>query len=231
LTFRFTHYGRRELIAATLIYAVLAAIGAQLAARYSPWFWTMGIIAGIGWLWVLAFFRDPDRAAPAGPGLFVSPADGRVADITPLGPDSPLGCPGAQIGVFMNVLNVHVNRAPCDGRIEDIVHRPGAFLDVRTNEAILRNESATITLSHAYDGRRHPVIVRQVAGLVARRIVTDLKVGQTVHRGERIGMIKFGSRLELLIPNELLGEIRVQVGQRVRGGLTVLVAAGPLENQ
>ena len=223
--FRLTHYGRRELFLATLAYAAVAALGTYLGRNYSPWFLAIGFIAGVVWVWVLAFFRDPDRNTPQEPGLFISPADGRVADITPLGPDSALGRDGVQVGVFMNVMNVHVNRAPCDGRVETVIHRRGTFMDVRGAEAVLSNEAATITMTHTHQGRPHTVIVRQIAGLVARRIVTDLQIGQQVRRGQRIGMIKFGSRLELLVPAELLGEVRVKVGQRVRAGQTVLVAA------
>jgi phosphatidylserine decarboxylase len=177
------------------------------------------------WLWVVWFFRDPDRPAPAEEGVFLSPADGVVTDVTAVGPDGELGTDGVKVGVFMSLFNVHVNRAPCDGRVVSIEHRRGIFLDARDSEAGLRNESAAIRLAHDAGGRSHPIVVRQVAGLIARRIITDLAEGQTVRRGERIGMIKFGSRLELLVPRELVGEVRVAVGDKAVAGRTVLVAA------
>ena len=190
-------------------------------------YWPAAPAALLAWALVACFFRDPSRRTPSQPGVCVSPADGRVSDITPLGPDSLLGRDGVQVGVFMSLFDVHVNRSPCDGRVERIEHREGVFLDARDPAASERNESATIFLKTDFGGKSLPVIVRQVAGLVARRIVTDLTDSQTVRRGQRIGMIKFGSRLEVLAPRELAGEVRVRVGQKVRAGQTVLVAAEP----
>jgi len=187
--------------------------------------WAFGLIsllALIVWGWVLWFFRDPTRTTPTGDGLFISPADGIVADITPLGPESKLAKNGVQIGIFMNVFNVHVNRIPCDGQIEEITYQKGAFLDVRDPNASERNESATIRMTHTHKGQKYTVIVRQIAGLVARRIVTALEKGQTVTRGQRMGMIKFGSRLELLLPQELAGEICVSISAPVLAGETIL---------
>jgi phosphatidylserine decarboxylase len=170
----------------------------------------------------LWFFRDPDRVVPQGPGLFVSPADGTVSDITQIGPESELGRPGVQVGIFMSVFSVHVNRAPCDGAVEFVTHKAGAFLDARDPAASCRNESATIALCYQSDGQAYRVIMRQVAGLIARRIVTDLAKGASVSRGQRVGMIKFGSRCELLLPAELAGRVLVKVGQQVSAGSTVL---------
>ncbi|HUS91040.1 MAG TPA: phosphatidylserine decarboxylase [Phycisphaerae bacterium] len=223
--FRLTRYGRREWRAATAVAAGGCALLAVAAWRLGP-LWLVPVAAIVpAWLWATWFFRDPDRQVPGEPGLFVSPADGVVADVTPLGPDSALGTDGTQIGVFMSIFSVHVNRMPCDATVVAVQHRPGAFLDVRKPQAALRNESTTIRLTVAHGGREHPVIVRQVAGLVARRIVTDLVPGSAVRRGQRFGMIKFGSRLELLVPRELVGEVRVAVGDRAVAGRTVLLAA------
>jgi len=223
--FRLTRYGRREVIVATLVAAGLLAMVAYAAWRFSPWVALAAAAPVFAWVWVLWFFRDPDRPVPPGDGLFVSPADGRVADITRVGPEGPLGREGVQIGIFMNVFDVHVNRAPCDARVEKIVRVSGAFLDARDPAAAQRNESATITMTHTRDGRDYPVVVRQIAGLIARRIVTRLCPRQSVRRGERIGMIKFGSRVELLVPTAVADEVRVAVGRRVRAGQTVLLAA------
>lgn len=224
-TFTLARYGRREWIASAVIAVGLLDIIGVLAWVYTPW-----LAAAAGpvlalWGWTIWFFRDPERDVPGEPGVFVSSADGVVADITPVAPDEALGVEGTRIGVFMSIFNVHVNRAPCDGRIEAVEHRDGAFLDVRKPEAAFKNESATIRMTHRCGGREHPVVVRQIAGLVARRIVTDLAKGRDVRRGQRIGMIKFGSRLELLLPRPLVGEVRVAVGQKVFAGRTVLVAA------
>ncbi len=217
------------MIAATIIAVGLCALTAMAATRYSPLFWPMKAAVILIWLWVLWFFRDPQRQTPTEGGLFISPADGRVADITPLGADGPLGREAVQIGIFMNVFSVHVNRTPCAGRVESVEHLDGAFMDIRKAEAILKNESTTIRMMHHYDGCDYPIIVRQVAGLVARRIVTDLSPGQSLERGERIGMIKFGSRLEIVVPVELVGEVCVQVGQRAWAGRTILISTNNSE--
>jgi phosphatidylserine decarboxylase len=220
-----TTCGRREWIACSAIFAGLLGAIAALAWVYTPWLAPAAVPVLAAWGWAMWFFRDPDRLVPDEPGVFVSSADGIVADITPVGPGEALGVEGTRIGVFMNIFNVHVNRVPCDAQVVSIDHQPGVFLDVRKPEAAFRNESATIRLSVTHGGRQHAVLVRQVAGLVARRIVTDLSPGQQVHRGQRMGMIKFGSRLELWVPVELVGDIRVSVGDPAVAGQTVLVAA------
>ena len=149
-----------------------------------------------------------------------------MSDITQVGPESELGRPGVQIGVFMSVFSVHVNRSPCDGAVEFVTHRAGAFLDARDPAASCRNESTTIALCYQSDGQAYRVVMRQVAGLIARRIVTDLAKGTNVSRGQRVGMIKFGSRCELLLPAELADRVLVRVGQKVRAGSTVLAEQG-----
>lgn len=206
----------------TLLAAAATAALLWAAMAVSVWFWIpLGLVLVV-YGWVLWFFRDPQRTPPEGDGLFVSPADGVVSDVTPLGPDSPLGCDGLRIGIFMNVFNVHVNRAPCDGEVKAVTHNPGAFLDARNPDASERNESASIYLSHKRNGREYTIIVRQVAGLIARRIVTKVSPGDALQRGERFGMIKWGSRLEVLLPKELQGEVCVKPGQRTVAGETVI---------
>jgi len=222
--YRLAQYGRREAAVASAVLWLLTAAAVWAAMALSLWFIAAAAVAMALWVWVMAFFRDPTRRVPAGEGLFVSPADGTVTDITNVGPESVLGRSGVRIGIFMNVFNVHVNRAPCDGVVRSVAHHSGEFLDARDPNASDRNEAATIQLTHTAGGRDYPVVVRQIAGLIARRIVTDLATGQCVRRGERIGMIKFGSRLELLVGDELAGEIRVRLGDSVRAGQTVLVA-------
>lgn len=228
-----TKYGRREIAAASGIVACIVAcilIGSH--ALGISWLWPVVACALLLDLhvFVLLFFRDPDRTPPEG-AILVSPADGVVTDITPVGADSELGCDGTRVGVFMSVFNVHVNRAPCDGEVTDITHNPGAFLDVRKPEAAYRNESATVKLVRRADGTEHTILVRQIAGLVARRIVTDLSPGQQVAIGERIGMIKFGSRLEVFWPRELSGQVCVSVGQKALAGETVVLGSREVSSQ
>ena len=213
-----TKYGLREVAISLLL---LGAAGAALARLW----WPAAVPLALPAAWVVWFFRDPGRQGPAGEGLFLSPADGRVSDVTHVGADSVLGREGTRIGIFMSIFDVHVNRAPEAGRVVRIDYRRGAFLDARDADAAERNESATIHVTCTRAGRTYPMIVRQVAGLIARRIVTDLAEGRVLRRGERIGMVKFGSRVELILPKELCGEVRVAPGRRVRAGVTVLVAA------
>lgn len=220
-----TQYGRRELILATVCFATACAATVWLAAAVSWWIAPAAVLPAAVYAWVLAFFRDPDFQVAEGPGLMVAPADGRVTDITNIGAESELGRQGIRVGIFMSIFNVHVNCSPVAGVVESIEHRAGAFLDARAPRASQRNESATIRLRYRHGGGQFPVVVRQIAGMIARRIVTDLREGQTVERGQRIGMIKFGSRLELLVPQELVGQVRVEVGRAVRLGDTVLVEA------
>ncbi len=221
----FTRYGTRQLLLGTGVLVGLCAAVTVAAATVSWWFLTLTTPFLLVWVWLGWFFRDPDRRAPSGEGLFVSPADGRVSDITNLGADSELQREGVRIGIFMSIFNVHVNRSPCGGVVESVAHRDGAFLDARDPAAGERNESTTIRLRYNHNGQELPVVVRQIAGLIARRIVTDLTRGQHIECGQRIGMIKFGSRLELLVPRELLGDICVKIADHVKAGETVLVSA------
>ena len=214
-------YGRRELILATVLLAALAAVGGML-------FRPAALLPAAVWVYVLSFFRDPPRRPELPTGL-LSPADGVVTDISPVGPDSGLGVAATRIGVFMSVFNCHVNRSPCRGTVVRVDHHGGGFVDARRPDASETNESATVLLDCPDGDRTFPVAIRQVAGLVARRIVTDVRIGQVLGRGERIGMIKFGYRVELLVPEDRLGAIAVRVGQKVKAGRTVLVAAGTQE--
>ncbi len=224
LAFPLTRYGRREWLGATGLAALGCAALIVMGALMS-WLCLLPLpLIVIVWVWVVWFFRDPERTPPDEPGTFLSPADGTVADISPVDADSDLGTEGLRIGIFMSIFNVHVNRAPCDGRVAAIDRSEGGYADARTPEAAASNQSTTIHLACDHGGREVPVIVRQIAGLVARRIVTDLIRGQEVKRGRRIGMIKFGSRLELIVPEALARDVRVAVGDRTIAGETVLLA-------
>lgn len=185
----------------------------------------LAFIFAVGWLWVtalillillLGFFRDPARRVPRIHGAVVSPADGLVDSIwTNEDPEAgPVG--GPVIGIFLSVLDVHINRAPYAGEVEAIHYHPGKFGNAMAAASSKDNESNWIFMR---DGR-YRFTVRQVAGLIARRIVCRVKPEQQVRRGERIGMIRFGSRTELYLPAE--ARLQVEKGQKVKGGLTVL---------
>jgi len=199
LAFRITQYGRREVALGSLLAWTTAAAAAWAALRLCWAFWAVAaVVAALG-LWLVWFFRDPDRTPPAEAGVLLSPADGRVADVTPIGEEGPLGRPAVRVGIFMNVFNVHVNRSPAAAAVQRVEHRDGVFLDARDPHAAERNESTTVHLIRSVGGAEPPVIVRQIAGLIARRIVTDVVEGQRLAAGQRLGMIKFGSRVDLLV--------------------------------
>lgn len=170
---------------------------------------------------MLYFFRDPERAVPQGVDLFVAPADGRVILIRDVFEDKYLKSDMKEISIFMSPLNVHVNRAPCDGTVRTVRHTKGVFLAAYRDEASVRNENVEMLLDTKYGG----VIVRQVAGFVARRAVCRKKVGDVLKRGERYGVIKFSSRLDVYLPKD--ADIKVQLNQTVKAGETVIAEIAP----
>ena len=157
----------------------------------------------------------------------VSPADGTVSDITEL-PSYDLldNQPALRIGIFLSVFNVHINRSPCDGKVLKVIYKKGKFINAMShNKASEENESNTVVVAEPDTGR--PIaVVKQIVGLIARRIIFDAKEGDTLKRGDRIGMIKFGSRTELYVPKALDPQVKVQVGQTVRGGADILIVLG-----
>lgn len=165
------------------------------------------------------FFRDPERLVPEGKGFFVTPADGRIIVIREVRETRYLNADVVQISIFMSPLNVHVNRAPCDGRVKKVVHNKGRFLAAYKDEASLRNENIEMVLETAYGD----ILVRQVAGFVARRAVCRKKEGDVLLCGERYGMIKFSSRLDVYLPKG--SEIKVKMDEKVRAGESVLAKA------
>jgi phosphatidylserine decarboxylase len=165
---------------------------------------------------MLNFFRDPERKVPVDPRLVLSPADGHVVKVVDVPADGPLGRPGKQVSIFLSVFDVHVNRSPIAGRITEVKYNPGAFLPAFDDKASLKNEQNRVTVENG----DFKVVFTQIAGLIARRIVFKKKVGDEVGQGERVGMIRFGSRTDVFVPSEVV--IDVKVGQYVRGGLTVI---------
>ncbi len=183
-----------------------------LLALLLRWNWTGGILVFLG-AFVLYFFRDPERVAPADPSAVVSPADGRVMEIV----DEPLGSrPGRRVSIFLSVWDVHVNRAPLAGRIGKVEHRPGRFHVAMRSRASAENEQNVIHLTT----ERGEIVLRQIAGWLARRVLCWKAEGDPVALGERVGMIRFGSRVDLWLPNE--AEILVRPGQHVAGGSSIL---------
>jgi phosphatidylserine decarboxylase len=192
------------------------AIGVGLAIVGALFSWiafaVLLVVAGL----VGAFFRDPDRKVPQGEGLVVSPADGKVVLIETTPEDHYAGAGRTQISIFLSILDVHVNRAPVAGTISGVDYHSGSFLPAFNDKASLRNEQNRVVLDHGAG----QVGVTQIAGIIARRIVFRPTVGDHLERGERLGLIRFGSRLDVFLPTG--NTVHATVGDKVRGGTSVL---------
>jgi phosphatidylserine decarboxylase len=167
-------------------------------------------------LFMLYFFRDPDRVIPGDPNVFVAPADGKVIVVRDFFEQRYLNAETKQVSIFMSPANVHVNRAPCDGRVKKVVHNKGCFFAAYKEEACIRNENIEMVLETQYGD----VLVRQVAGFLARRAVCRKKEGDALSRGERYGMIKFSSRLDIYLPKN--SKISVNIGDMIKAGETII---------
>ena len=188
----------------------------------------LGIIGSVlGWLWLVFlsvllvlfcvnFFRDPDRPVPAGDDVVVAAADGVVADIVEIEEDEVLKTRCKRVGIFLSVFDVHVNKAPIAGKVTYQQHHPGLYLDARNPECSVKNEA----LTWAIEGSKATLVIRQITGAIARRIVPWSKVGDTVEKGFRFGMIRFGSRTEVYLP--MTATVEVKVGDRVAGAQSVI---------
>jgi len=215
MTLPLTRHGWREMLIGTL---VLAAVAAGLSWLYRP----LALLVLPFLVFLFAFFRDPERQIPSDESSVVSPADGTVSDVTELEHDDLLGGPAVRIGIFLSVFNCHVNRAPCSGRVLETRYKKGKFINaMRHNSASSQNESNTIVLKEL-NGDKPVAVVKQIVGAIARRIVCTVKPNDAVERGQRIGMIKFGSRTELYLPKRLNPRVTVAVGAKVRGARDVV---------
>lgn len=208
-----TAYARLEI-------ALLITLGAALTAFVAVWAGWWALLPALLVLAVLSFYRDPPRRVPAGAELVLAPADGKIVEIT-RDAEGPDGSRVVRIMVFLSVLNVHINRSPCAGTVEAVDYRPGEFLNALRADADARNECNTLVLRPAAP-LPGPVRVRQIAGVLARRIVCTARPGDTLAAGQRYGMIKLGSRTEVCLPEDARWEVCVQVGQAVRAGSTIL---------
>jgi phosphatidylserine decarboxylase len=162
------------------------------------------------------FFRDPERSIPGGQDLFVAPADGKIIVIRDVRETRHLGAEMKQVSIFMSPFNVHVNRAPCDGRVKTVQHNMGSFFAAYKDEASIKNENIEMVLETEYGD----ILVRQVAGFLARRAVCRKKEGDALERGERYGVIKFSSRVDVYLPKDV--EVNVKINDNVKAGETVL---------
>ncbi|MBI5779098.1 MAG: phosphatidylserine decarboxylase family protein [Planctomycetes bacterium] len=177
------------------------------------------ILPALLFLFTLYFFRDPYRKIPEGDNLIVSPADGTIIEIADVNEDTFIKEPSVKVAIFLSVFNVHINRAPCDGKITLLDYRKGRFLVASEPEASSQNERNSIGITA---GHSLKILVRQIAGIIAQRIVCGLEMNQQVKRGDRIGMIKFGSRTEVYISKNKLERLEVKVNDKVKGGESII---------
>jgi phosphatidylserine decarboxylase len=202
----------QTLLEARWILLILASVG------MAAWFvsvWVSLVFLAL-FLFTIAFFRDPNRRVPADPNLIVAPADGRVSDIVELDEKEVLKTKTRRVGIFLSIFDVHTNRAPIAGRIVYRQHHEGLCLDARNPDCPEKNEAMT----WAFENSRRTIVVRQLTGAIARRIVAWSNVGDELKKGERFGMIRFGSRTELYLA--LDAEVLVKTGDQVFGGSTVI---------
>ncbi len=185
------------------------------------------VLAGLGWwvaaalwlpiaIWLLVFFRDPVRSGPRGADVIIAPADGKVVSVIPMHEPDVIGGTSTRISIFMNVFNVHVNRYPVDGPISFRRYRPGKFFNAADEKAALENEQSDVGITTAHG----PILTRQIAGLIARRIITDDAEGAMARQGERMGLIRFGSRVDVFVPPGV--EVLGKEGEMTTAGETVI---------
>ncbi len=190
-------------------------VGSRVAASVIAWLaaWPYAVPVVLLAAYFLWFFRDPERQIPTVPGAVVSPGDGKVTDVSVV---TVGGTPRNRISIFLSVFDVHVNRSPIAGVIREVRYQRGKFLNAMSGHSAEENEQNIVTV----EGAGHVVVFKQIAGMIARRIVFNFKVGDRVACGERVGLIKFGSRVDVLLDQD--AAIQVKLGDRVKGGATVL---------
>jgi phosphatidylserine decarboxylase len=207
----------REGLLFIAIAAVIAAGAFGFAISRRSWgLWLAALVLLLLALWVAYFFRDPERIGDRGPSLVVSPADGKLIMITEVDEPGFVKGRAIRLSIFMNVFNVHVNRYPVDGVVKFIHYNKGKFFNAAAEKSSLENEQMSVGI----DTGRYPILVRQIAGLIARRIVTYSRLGEKVKQGERLGIIRFGSRVDVFIPPGSI--IKAKLGDATVAGVTIL---------
>ncbi|MDD3117680.1 MAG: phosphatidylserine decarboxylase [Victivallales bacterium] len=232
---KLTKYGLREWGGSGIIAVIVIILGAFVAMKwnYAAGI-TLAVLAAVIWLALAAFFRVPHRIIPADPRLILAPADGVIRDIELIAGndlDFPAGHDMIRIGIFLSVLDVHLNRAPADMTVQYKKYRAGRYLDARHSRASKENEAMLLAGEAEIAGRRFPIGVRQISGAIARRIVCPVEPECRLERGAVYGMIKFGSRTELYLPAATECSVRVKIGDRVYAGTSVMAEYHPAPEQ
>ncbi len=228
-----TKYGWPQVVVCPILLVASMAVYLSVALRFFPdwaktppwafltlWFVEFVLLAAL--VWALMFFRDPSREVPQDTALLVAPADGKVTDVETVDESEFTDGPALRIGIFLSIFNVHINRAPCNARIEKIAYRKGRYINAMNPLSAKVNESNTLTMVRM-DEPRDRLVVRQVSGAIARRIVCATREGHELTQGQTFGMIKFGSRTELYVPVTEQIECMVRIGDTVKAGTTVLL--------
>ena len=215
-----TRMGLVEVLSSSFVFGIITLIVTIAGAFWAP-FWLLLPVVAAFWFLAVWFFRDPERTIPNDPDALLCPADGTITDIGEVEESDFPGGKALRISMFLSIFSVHVNRIPRSGRVVGLRYFPGSFVDARRKDAAIQNEQLWIDLEENDPPRR--VRVKQISGAVARRIVCWLKLGEAVRAGDRLGMIKFGSRTDVLIPASDVAEVMVKVGDKVHGASTILL--------
>ena len=204
------------------IAAILALAALVLATRRGGWpAWALTVVMVIVAVWVAYFFRDPERTGERGDRVVTSPADGKVVLITEVDEPAFIHGRALRVSIFMNVFNVHVNRYPISGTVKYVQYNPGKFLNAAVEKSSLENEQRSVGI----ESGPYRILVRQIAGLIARRIVTYSREGERVEQGERMGLIRFGSRVDVFLPTD--ATVRVKIGDLTTAGTTAVAELPP----
>jgi len=222
-----TKYGWPQVAVYPAVVLVVMVVGPLAGKAFLP-LWailSVEVLLAVIVIWVLTFFRDPYRSPPSDKNLLLAPADGRVTDIEIVEEDNFIGGAALRVGIFLSIFNAHINRAPCNAKVERITYRKGKYKNAANPKSGRVNESNNLGLLRT-DSPQQRLIVRQISGAIARRIVCDASEGKELSCGEKFGMIKFGSRTELHVPAYQNAKCLVRVGDKVKAGLTPLVRYG-----
>ena len=219
-----TKYGLPQVVVyPAVVLAVMVVFPLTIAAFLPNWaVLAIEVILAVILIWALMFFRDPERRCPANPNLLLAPADGRITEIETVSETNFIGGPALRIGIFLSIFDTHINRAPCNVKIQKITYKKGKYLNAMNPQSGRLNESNELDLIPT-DTPKDRLIVRQISGAIARRIVCETKEGRELSGGQKFGMIKFGSRTELYLPVHENAKCLVKIGDKVKAGITPLV--------
>jgi phosphatidylserine decarboxylase len=219
-----TKYGLPQVVVYPVLAFAAMVVVPRLAGAFLPQWaaFTIKVVLAVVLIWVLMFFRDPERRCSSDINLLLAPADGRITEIEKIEETGFIDGPALRIGIFLSIFDVHINRAPCNVRIEKITYKKGKYLNAMNPQSGRVNESNELDLIRA-DNPKDKLIVRQISGAIARRIVCAAAEGRELSGGQRFGMIKFGSRTELYLPVRDNAKCLVKIGDKVKAGLTPLI--------